>query len=78
MNKFIITYCREMWHFIQISPFTSKVIGYLIFTFASSELDLDVSSFRRLFEELTLLKSVLELCEQLSLLVILEVEVTSS
>ena len=61
-----------------IIPCISKVIGYVISTFASSELTLDVSSFRRLFEELALLESVLELCEQLSLLVILEIAVSSS
>ena len=58
--------------------YSSKVIAHLIFTFASSESNLDVSSFRRLFEELTFEESVLELCEQLSLLVILEIAVTSS
>ena len=58
--------------------YRSKVIAYLIFTFSSSELNLDVSSFKRLFEELAFEESVLELREQLSLLVILEVAVSSS
>ena len=62
----------------QIIYYSSKVIAYLIFTFAPSESNLDVSSFKRLFEELTFEESVLELCEQLSLLVILEIAVTSS